>query len=67
MTQARWITAGEGNSRSYSYGEFVIQWRPPSGGSLGSWQALHKGTRIKSSRELEEIMDYCEKMAARLG
>lgn len=65
MSESKWQSSGEGEQRIYSRGDFTI--RRVSLAVGAGWQGHHKGVSIKVSRELTEVMDYCEQIEARLS
>jgi hypothetical protein len=73
MPKTTWDVGGEEGNPIYQLGEFEIRWetRPAVEGEIrvaarSFWNARHRGKSLKTSRDLMELMDYCETIAGRL-
>ena len=72
IAQEKWNVKDEGGTRIYVMGEITIQDQNSVDGivTLGpvlSWVAQYQGHHIKAGRDLQAMMDYCEKFIKRFS
>ena len=57
----RWASEGEGDARTYAFGNFHIRWLPYT----QCWRGSHHGETVITATDLQAVMDYCEGLSGR--
>ena len=65
MTQPGWESTTEQNKQVYVLGDFSVRGSADTPGRT-FWIAKHNNQEIKRGTDLQEVMDYCERMNSRL-
>ena len=65
MTSVKWEGVGEGKQRYFKWGEFEIKSHNAQVGTL--WIATNNGVEVSRGRDLQEVMDYCERLGGRVA